>query len=254
MENINPKPRGDPSVELVISSSGNGDITADATDLDPSVKAEHLHLNVSLKSLDEDNRDFDNFELEQNEPPPQGLYEKAKEARKDADSTRKFPWIVVIIGVVIILICLGLWFFLFRGNSGSSQPKPADNKPAVEKPAEPAPPVEVPPPQSEPAVVTPPAPAPAAPVIEAPKAAPAQTAQPAARRNRPPAPVSSYKVPAVIPPGGVTYRIRWGDTLWDVAAAFYRNPWLYTKIARDNNIRNPNRIISGTTIRIRPKN
>jgi nucleoid-associated protein YgaU len=61
-------------------------------------------------------------------------------------------------------------------------------------------------------------------------------------------------VPATIPREGVPYKIRWGDTLWDIAAAFYRNPWLYPRIARFNNIRNPNLIISGTTIRIPPKN
>jgi nucleoid-associated protein YgaU len=66
--------------------------------------------------------------------------------------------------------------------------------------------------------------------------------------------VSSYNVPAVIPPEGAPYRIRWGDTLWDISEAFYRNPWLYPRIARFNNIRNPNRIISGTTIRIPPRN
>jgi nucleoid-associated protein YgaU len=66
--------------------------------------------------------------------------------------------------------------------------------------------------------------------------------------------VLSYKVPATIPRDGVPYKIRWGDTLWDISAAFYRNPWLYPRIARFNNIRNPNLIISGTTIRIPPKN
>ncbi|MDR1635817.1 MAG: LysM peptidoglycan-binding domain-containing protein [Treponema sp.] len=66
--------------------------------------------------------------------------------------------------------------------------------------------------------------------------------------------MASYKVPAVIPRNGAAYKIRWGDTLWDIAEAFYRNPWLYPRIARYNNIRNPDLIISGTTIRIPPKN
>jgi nucleoid-associated protein YgaU len=67
-------------------------------------------------------------------------------------------------------------------------------------------------------------------------------------------PVVSFKVPATIPAAGVPYKIAWGDTLWDIAEAFYRNPWLYTRIARFNNIRNPDHIISGTTIRVPPKN
>jgi nucleoid-associated protein YgaU len=68
------------------------------------------------------------------------------------------------------------------------------------------------------------------------------------------APVWSYNVPAVIPREGVNYTIRSGDTLWDISEAFYRDPWLYPRIAQHNNIRNPNLIISGRTIRIPPRN
>ena len=50
--------------------------------------------------------------------------------------------------------------------------------------------------------------------------------------------------------GDVAYRIKWGDTLWDIADAYYKNPWRYPRIARYNNIKNPDYIISGTTIRI----
>ena len=50
--------------------------------------------------------------------------------------------------------------------------------------------------------------------------------------------------------GDVVYRIKWGDTLWDIADAYYKNPWRYPRIARYNNIKNPDYIISGTTIRI----
>ncbi|MDR2398782.1 MAG: LysM peptidoglycan-binding domain-containing protein [Spirochaetaceae bacterium] len=92
-----------------------------------------------------------------------------------------------------------------------------------------------------------------APVIEAPATAPLPPAV-VPSRKRPPAPVASYKVPTKIPRGGVSYRIRWGDTLWDIAAAFYRNPWLYTRIARFNNIRRPDLIVAGRTIRIPPRN
>lgn len=51
-------------------------------------------------------------------------------------------------------------------------------------------------------------------------------------------------------PAGVTYKIKWGDTLWDIADTYYKNPWRYTKIANYNNIKNPDHIISGTVITI----
>lgn len=46
----------------------------------------------------------------------------------------------------------------------------------------------------------------------------------------------------------VQYKIKWGDTLWDIAGTFYKNPWAFRKIAAANNIQNPDHIISGTTI------
>ena len=49
------------------------------------------------------------------------------------------------------------------------------------------------------------------------------------------------------------YKIKWGDTLWDIADTYYKNPWQYKMIARYNNIRDPDYIISGTTIKLPAK-
>ena len=51
-------------------------------------------------------------------------------------------------------------------------------------------------------------------------------------------------------PKVIIYKIKWGDTLWDIANAYYKNPWRYRMIARYNNIKNPDYIISGTTIQL----
>ena len=48
----------------------------------------------------------------------------------------------------------------------------------------------------------------------------------------------------------ITYKIKWGDTLWDIADTYYKNPWKYKFIAKYNGIRNPDHIISGTYIEI----
>jgi hypothetical protein len=253
VEKIKPRPKGEPSIEMVISSTKEGEITADAIDMDTSSQGEHQVLSVSLKSLDEDNREYEipDFELEQNEAPPTGLYDRASAVKKK--DAKGFPWIVVIvIGLALVLILLALWYFLLRGKPGSGPAVPSGTKTTV--PAEEIPPVretapkppapEIKPPASQTAQEPPP-------VIQAPaKASPAPVVN---RRNRPPAPVSSYKVPEIIPKEGAPYKIRWGDTLWDISEAFYRNPWLYPRIARFNNIGNPNLIISGTTIRIPPR-
>jgi hypothetical protein len=265
VENIKNKTRGEPSVEMVISSDEKGEITADAIDLDNSAKGEHYSLNVSLKSFDEDTREYDlpDFELEpQSDSPPQGLYEKASAKKKE--KPRHSLWLFIILaGLLIMLLCLALWFFLFREKNTGKSPLPQPPAAPAERtvPAEgPAPArVQSPPPAAAlvPAAPAAPAASPPPPVIQAPSAPAVTAQQPPAQtyaRNRPAPPVASFKVPARIPREGVPYTIRWGDTLWDISEAFYRNPWLYPRIARFNNIRNPDRIISGATIRIPPRN
>jgi len=263
VENIKPKPKGDPSIEMVISSDSNGEIIAEAIDLDTGAGGEHCVLTVSLKSLDESSRgvDLPDFALEANEGPPSSLYQHAKKVRREGSN----GW---ILAVLIILFVLGLlvgWLFFYNGMDtvrsfynnnihgkyiGKEPVKkqvPAKKTETV-KEAEPVK-------ESEPVKQTEPVQQKVepAPVIQAPVTAPEQRPQQTGRK-RSPAPVASYKVPTTIPREGVNYTIRWGDTLWDIAEAFYRNPWLYPRIARHNNIRNPNLIISGRTIRIPPRN
>ena len=52
---------------------------------------------------------------------------------------------------------------------------------------------------------------------------------------------------------GVEYKVKWGDTLWDIAGTYYKNPWLYPVIAEYNKLENPDYIISGTIITIPPR-
>ena len=49
-------------------------------------------------------------------------------------------------------------------------------------------------------------------------------------------------------PSGKVRTVRRGDTLWDLANSYYRNPWKYREIARRNNISNPDLIEAGTQI------
>jgi nucleoid-associated protein YgaU len=255
VEDISPRPKGEPSIEMVISASEDGIITADACDLDASPGGEHHTLNVSLKTEGSSKPDgFPDFDIESKRQTPTGLYGQA-ELREEERSP---PWLIVALASAFVIVVVALlWFFFLGGRdtpifSGGLTQKNEQATPitpplpVVEKIEPGAPPP--PPPQPEPPRVVEPAP-----VIEAPTAPPPARPQ-AVPRTRPPAPVSSYKVPAVIPKEGVAYRIRWGDTLWDISEAFYRNPWLYPRIARYNNIRNPDFIVAGRTIRIPPRN
>lgn len=269
VENIKPRPKGDPSIEMVISSNSEGDIVAEAFDLDTTAGGEHYVLTVSIKSLDETGRDMvlPDFELETNEEPPSGLYNAANKIREKKE--RKTPvWLFVLLAILLVLGLIAGWLFCFGGKETlfgkpDAVEQEAQQEPQFEAARDPEPvtppPAPVPEPTPAPVVREPPPPEPAVvqrvqpPVIQAPVTPPPPRPQPAAGRRRNP-PVASYNVPAVIPREGVNYRIRWGDTLWDIAEAFYRDPWLYPRIARHNNIRNPNFIIAGRVIRIPPRN
>ena len=277
VENIRPKLKGEPSIEMVISSDSDGNITADAYDLDAAAGGEHHTLNVSLKTLDSPvwgSDDFPDFDFETTTPPPTGLYEQ--ENRTDGEE-KKFPWLIMGLATLFVALAIAvLWFFFFGGRetvlSRSARRPPVETTvpllppPVLTQPATPPPPFVEPEPEPLPPVVVP-RPEPVQPVAP-PPVAPAKPADPppvirapttpppapqTVRRQRPPAPVSSYRVPAVIPRNGVVYQIQWGDTLWDISAAFYRDPWLYPRIAKYNNIKNPDRIISGFNVRIPPK-
>jgi len=286
VENIKGRPKGEPSIELVIASSINGDITAEAIDMEASSKDERQSLTVSLMSLDQETLgdEIPDFELENTGPASSGLYEKAsRKAGIPAREKRKFPALLVIfLALLLTAIALVAWLFIFQnGDSlsalfGRLQPVARTEQPTTPPPPPPAPPPAIaqpaPPPASPPVVAQPappppaqaappPAPPPAVavvpppappPVIQAPAQAPVLVGAQAVRTRTPP--VASYNVPAVIPREGVPYRIRYGDTLWDIAEAFYRNPFLYPHIARFNNISNPNFIIGGTIIRVPPRN
>jgi molecular chaperone DnaK (HSP70) len=107
---MTPKAKGEPSIELTISSDAEGVITAESADMgNPSL--EHQQLSLHLKSFEEDTGDYSDFDVEES---GSSLYQKA-EAIRDEEPERKAPWgIIILIGVVLILILLGLWFFLFR--------------------------------------------------------------------------------------------------------------------------------------------
>ena len=265
VESLMPRPKGEPSIEMIISCDDEGNITADAYDLD-AANSEHHTLNVSLKTMDivgqEDS--FADFDL--GGKPSQassGLYSGTENEKEEG---RKFPWLIMGLATAVVVIVIGLLWFFFLGGRDTLSVRFARHlpPPPISQPAEPEPeappqvqrPVTPPPPVQPPAPPPPPVatPAPKAPpVIQAPTAPPPARPQ-AVQRTRPPAPVMSYKVPAVIPKNGVVYQIRWGDTLWDISAAFYRNPWLYPRIARHNNIRNPDHILAGSNVRIPPLN
>lgn len=169
-----------------------------------------------------------------------GLYDKETEmgesaAHEDDDIKKKTraPVIICIICAIICIIATLLVLLVVPGKFNLRQ-KHADKKAqtAVEKQAESSA-------------------KPAAPVEEK-KPDPV----PQAKENEVVVIEKAEEVKPLPPPAAetknknVTYKIKWGDTLWDIADTYYKNPWRYKKIANYNGIKNPDHIISGTIITI----
>lgn len=162
-----------------------------------------------------------------------GLYDEETErgtpAENDADEVKKktkVPVIICIICAIICIIATLLILFIIPSKYNlitKKHAKEAVTTVAIEEPAPEAEPVPEPvvPEAKEDEII----------IIE--KAEEVVPAQP---------PVAEEK------PKNITYKIKWGDTLWDIADTYYKNPWKYKYIARYNGIKNPDYIISGTKI------
>lgn len=170
-----------------------------------------------------------------------GLYDKETEmgepsAHEEDDIKKKTrtPVIICIVCAIICIIATILVLLVVPGKFNLRQ-KHADKKAqtAVEKQAE-APSQET----AKPAEERKPDPVPQAKENEVVVIEKAEEVKPL------PPPAAETK------PKAVSYKIKWGDTLWDIADTYYKNPWRYKKIAKYNNIKNPDHIISGTVIQI----
>ena len=252
VEGIPPMAKGEPDIRMDLGLSEDGTLTAYAEE---SSTHASQSLKVSLAELSEEQKyEIPDFEVGTQEETKQesGFSDEdfgtTDELPSEEESVRlladiepppdekprrkRRPLLIVLVIVVAILLCLGLAFLVYRLAWGSKVQSAA----APVKTEQPAPPA--PPPPAAPAQA---AVAPAAPVAAAPATPPPK-----------PAPKAAASIPAARKPG-VYYRIKWGDTLWNLSYAFYRNPWYFGKIARVNKIKNPDFIIAGRRIWIPPR-
>ena len=168
-----------------------------------------------------------------------GLYdeetERGRPAQNDDDDVKKKTKVPVIICIICAIICIlatvAVLFIIPSKYNLITKKHAKDNATtvAIEEPAPQPEPVAEPEPEPEP--VVPEAKEDEIVIIE--KAEEVIPSQP---------PVAEEK------PKNITYKIKWGDTLWDIADTYYKNPWRYKYIARYNGIKNPDYIISGTKI------
>lgn len=268
VEGIPKMPKGEPDIRMDLGLADDGTLTAFAQEASTGASQS---LKVSLTSLSEEEKyeipDFEfsseeakestsfsdaDFEGTDNLPPEeedsaQLLHDVRSEA--DAEEAMEKPRseakrIILIALAVAFLLCLAafaIWKLIITPQGAApakEAPKPAATAPVEPTPAPETAKAEAPEPAAQPA----PAPEPAA-ATPAPAPTPVEVA---------PAPEPAKKKETQFRKPGVYYKIKWGDTLWDLSYSFYRDPWVFGKIAKANKIKNPDLIICGRKIWIPP--
>jgi len=239
LENIRPAARGEPEIELSIGIDPDGQLSAEASDV---TTGESQKFTASLTTLaTEETYQEAEFALEPEAPLTGESYRDAELDRRVGPKERRGPNVILLVLFVLlgVLLVAAIAYFVYRGIQGPQLP-PLSTSQSTSQPAQtPAAPEPQPAAQAAPAK---PAPQPAPQATQAQQGSGGQAAVPAAPAQ--PKPASK---------GGVSYRIKRGDTLWDISATYYRNPWLYPRLARANSIRNPDLIFAGSKLFI-PEN
>ncbi len=238
IENIQPAPMKEPEVEVVLGVDEQGNLEATASD---ALTGETQSLSVSLQSLSQGPAGPPEFELEREGAGRDEFEESlltgetypisAGDRRKEhLHKKRRNPLLLVGFVILSLILIAAIAFVVFKAVGGTpipplfagkQEPAPAEQARVAEET-----------PAKEPAADQP---APQVPAV-------------AAEAEKTPTAGAGQAGTA-----GIWYEIKWGDTLWDIAATYYRNPWLYPKIARENRITNPDLIFAGTRLFI-PEN
>ncbi len=250
VENIPPAPKSDPEIEVLLGIDDNGNLEATASDI---LTGERQSLSASLESLEsEDLYSIPDFEIEEEggldlEEPADADGEKPADEdslltgetypigpvdrrKEHLVKQKKSP--LMLIGFVLLglLIIAAVTYLIFKSFGGAGAPALQGGKEVTEQST------------SQEAGSGEAA-------SEAGEAASGETVKPEVTKQ--PVVVSLEKKSTAS--AAVSYLIKKGDTLWDIASTYYRNPWLYPKIARANGLPNPDLIFAGETITI-PEN
>lgn len=237
IEGIAAAPQREPEIQLELGIDEAGTLEAVAQD---ARTGEKQTLSISLEGGEAATPQFElesdgglvGPEEEQDEglltgeTYPVGAADRRKEHLHRRPARRR-PLLLVLLLILSLILIAAIAFVVYRSLSG--EPLPAMFGRARSESAAP------------PAVAVA---QPAAPAAAAAPLLPAAASEPA-----PPQAAAASPTPAA----GLWYRIKWGDTLWDIAGTYYRNPWLYPKIAGANRITNPDLIIAGRQLFI-PEN
>jgi hypothetical protein len=248
IENIQPAPMKEPEVEVVLGVDDQGNFEATASD---TLTGESQSLSVSLQSLSGGPSEYPEFELEREGAAKDDFEESLltgetypisdTDRRKEHLGKKKRSPLLLIVFIILSLILIAaIAFVVFKAVGGTPIPALLAGRQEGGRVVQARAPEEA----TAEAVAADEGTA-QTPVVEPSPEQPAEQTSTAAETGETEQPGAGA--------AGVWYQIKWGDTLWDIAGTYYRNPWLYPKIARENSITNPDLIFAGTRIYI-PEN
>lgn len=243
IENLNEHPNGEPSLSFSITLDEDNQLKANISDPETGASSDS---NIPLISRTPEELEIpDDYTITESDPEPmfipsgssddsplnfQGLYDKETEMGDSAYHEENLPkkskisvWICISCAIICILATLILLLFIpissnIKKNRADAAAKDDNSVAIVEQETNVIPK------------------APDAKENEILVIKDAQTVEPAVTQK--------------VQTSNVQYKIKWGDTLWDIAETYYKNPWKYKKISNFNGIKNPDHIISGTVITI----
>ncbi len=260
IENIPPDIKGQPEIELLVGLDEEGNLTAEASEhtsgekrtlsvkigegddmtaydipefdlteessagFEPDFSFDELDTDVEAPEFGDDSGFDSDLDSDYDSVPGEDYGDEPEEPVRKGKIRPLLITLLVILSLAfaaLLIYCLMNWLPVekvppLRASDTTVQEAPAVVSAQPAQPAEPAEPAE-----------------PAKPVMEAEKI------------------VEVEKVRVEVE--GVWYRIRRGDTLWDISSSFYSSPWLYGHIAEENNIRNPDIIFAEQKIFIPKK-
>ncbi|MCK4542411.1 MAG: LysM peptidoglycan-binding domain-containing protein [Spirochaetales bacterium] len=228
IENIEGAGSGEPEIQLIIGLDDDGNLEAIASD---DFTGESQSLHVSLESLAEESvYDIPDFELDSAFAPgisPEEANQLTQMAVQvpEPEKPRKRNLLriagFVLLGLLLVVLSAILLYRLFQGPETPKLQAEGD--------------------------------APVAVAAEETPESSAEETETAEETTTETTVAEETSSPGEEVLGGVWYRIRWGDTLWDISASYYRTPWLYGSIAKENNIKNPDLIYAGNDLFIPEK-
>ncbi|MEX2443933.1 MAG: Hsp70 family protein [Alkalispirochaeta sp.] len=220
LDDLQPGRGGEPEIDVMLRLTPDGRLDVSATNRTTGTE-QSVSIDVDQATAE--------AEFSVPESLTDGFEPELAAEEEEGPRSRRSGWLLLIIMLLILaMLAAGTWWLLLRSPADEpSEPVPATQD--TQSNEEESPPQET----SNPPVAV---------ADDQPLSSDHDSAEPAAESG------TASNTPA--DSDSVEYRIRRGDTLWDISETFYGTPWLFPELAEANEISNPNLIFAESDLEI----